>query len=92
MSRRTHKTLSQKESESLRRELPEDEALPCPFCGEPPIIQYWHGGPPTKRSIDCQSENCPIHPSACAHTEQQTLDDWNMRGGRDSPFGPKGGE
>lgn len=59
----------------------EPEALPCPFCGSPATIEFWHGGGPRKRAIRCADEKneCPIIPSVCGSTRGQALADWNMR-------------
>jgi hypothetical protein len=56
-------------------------ALPCPFCGELPVIVPWHGGPRTKRMIMCRSDYCPVNPQVSGQTEGRALDAWNTRDG-----------
>ena len=52
----------------------------CPYCGEEPIIEPWHGGKPTKVMISCQNEgNCDVLPSVTGETEQEALNKWNTR-------------
>lgn len=41
----------------------DDQLLPCPFCGGDAEIMPWHGGPKTKRLIECDNETCDVHPS-----------------------------
>ncbi len=55
-----------------------DEAEPCPFCGNQPVIQYWHGGSPEKRMISCGSE-CDVAPSVTGRNRQAALNFWNKR-------------
>lgn len=59
--------------------LSSEEAQPCPFCGEQPIIERWHGGGPQKRMISCESLYCWVRPSVCGETRRQALQHWNMR-------------
>ena len=67
------------------RSLSRSEALPCPFCGQQPTIQPWHGGGPRKRLVTCPAneeghEPCWIIPSACESTRARALAAWNYRG------------
>ena len=57
------------------------EALPCPWCGEQPEIQPWHGGPPTKRLVGCENEMCDVGPNVTGHTERMAIAAWNKRDG-----------
>lgn len=68
----------------------EASALPCPFCGAPAQIQYWHGGKPTKRMISCSGQGdtlmrgkrpieCHVSPSVTGETRAEALRRWNGR-------------
>ena len=72
------------ELERLNREpklLTESEAKPCPFCSSQPTIQYWHGGGPQKRMIQCDDDSCVVSPSTTGTTRKQALSNWNYRAG-----------
>ena len=56
-----------------------DKALPCPFCGFPPIILPWHGGTKHKRMIMCRAAPCTVEPSITGNTEKLALENWNTR-------------
>lgn len=65
------------------------KALPCPFCGAPATIEFWHGGKPTKRMIKCgngagtlgsaATATCEVYPSVTGETEREALAAWNSR-------------
>lgn len=59
------------------------EALPCPFCGSPATIQYWHGGKPTKRMIRCSDSLpgaiCWVGPGVTGETKSEAIRRWNRR-------------
>jgi len=57
------------------------EMKPCPFCGEAPEIEPWHGGAPTKKLISCQNEDCEVGPSVTGETEDEAVAYWNTRKG-----------
>lgn len=55
------------------------EAKACPFCGQKPTIQPWHGGAPTKRMIACPNLDCDVSPNVTGETRQQAVERWNKR-------------
>lgn len=61
------------------------ELLPCPFCGEPPMIGPWKGQDleawPYATAIQCSSDlfACPVNPSTTAYTFKEAVADWNRR-------------
>lgn len=62
-------------------EMPKSEALPCPFCGHQPFIQFYHGGRPSKRMIDCAY--CDVGPQVTGETKAEAIERWNTRRGQD---------
>ena len=56
-----------------------DEALPCPFCGKQPFIEWWHGGGPRKQMIGCSAENCAASPSVTGEEYVEAVARWNTR-------------
>lgn len=52
------------------------EPLPCPFCGQLPTVQKWHGGGPRKTCVDC---DCQAGPSVTAHDRATAVRRWNTR-------------
>ena len=59
--------------------LSEADALSCPFCGNQPTIEPWHGGGPRKRLIACQHDDCDVSPMVTGSTRGQALARWNRR-------------
>lgn len=68
----------------------EPDAKPCPFCGAPAMIEYWHGGKPTKRMVSCSGQGdtllrgkrpitCHVSPSVTGETRTEALARWNSR-------------
>jgi len=52
---------------------------PCPFCGTAPTVEYWHGGPKTKRRVGCDNEECAPMPHVTGPTEAEAVAAWNRR-------------
>lgn len=52
---------------------------PCPFCGETPIMEPWHGGSPKKRMIHCVNDQCYVSPQVTAETPTAAARRWNGR-------------
>jgi hypothetical protein len=57
----------------------EPRALPCPFCGSPADMEFWHGGRPTKRMIRCSAQTCEVSPCVTGETRAEALQHWNTR-------------
>jgi hypothetical protein len=58
---------------------------PCPFCGNFPTMEPWHGGGPKKRMIHCEAEECEVSPSVCAETPTAAARRWNGRSAATNP-------
>ncbi len=57
------------------------DCLPCPFCGEAPTIQQWHGGAKTKRMVCCPNDDCFVSPGVTGQTPKLAKEHWNRRKG-----------
>lgn len=53
--------------------------LPCPFCGSPAEIEFWHGGKPSKRHVSCSSLDCEVSPGITGETKRKAIKKWNTR-------------
>jgi len=53
--------------------------LPCPFCGCRPEIVPWHGGPKSKRRVECNNQDCDVMPAVCGDNEKVAAKRWNRR-------------
>lgn len=67
--------------------------LPCPFCGQTPVVEPWHGGAPTKVMVRCvglgetlipaprpkKVRDCPVAPSVTGETPREAARHWNRR-------------
>lgn len=63
-----------------------DELLPCPFCGQQPEMEPWHGGAPTKVMIACVGLHpeegfidCGPAPCVTGETPEEAIAAWNTR-------------
>lgn len=73
----------------LNKEPEIDASLkPCPFCGSPAEVQYWHGGGPSKRLIACSGisgtlggpfQRCEVSPSVTGNTLADARRKWDQR-------------
>lgn len=59
--------------------MPNDSALPCPFCGVIPTMEPWHGGAPTKQMVHCDNDDCAVQPGVSGETTPTALANWNRR-------------
>lgn len=55
------------------------QVLTCPFCGDVPTMERWHGGGPQKRMIHCEGVYCEVTPSVTGETAREAADRWNTR-------------
>lgn len=53
--------------------------LSCPFCGSPPDVIPWHGGPPTKKLVACTNDDCEVQPQVSGPTLYAAISNWNRR-------------
>jgi hypothetical protein len=63
-----------------------DGLLPCPFCGETPEVEPWHGGGPEKVMIMCSNreygdeyDGCSVGPMVTGETPAEAKAHWNRR-------------
>lgn len=53
---------------------------PCPFCGEQPEINEYHGFATPHYSVDCMNDSCPAYVgSSLKETKQEAIEAWNTR-------------
>jgi RNA polymerase subunit RPABC4/transcription elongation factor Spt4 len=64
--------------EQAKRET-DGEMSVCPFCGDVPTVEPWHGGGPRKIMIHCESERCLVSPQVTGETPDEALSAWNHR-------------
>jgi len=55
------------------------DLLPCPWCGEIPTMEPWHGGGPMKRMVSCDNDYCHAAPSVTGSTPKIAARRWNER-------------
>jgi len=55
------------------------EPLTCPFCGQLPKIEPWHGGGPQKRMVHCVNELCWVSPMVSGASRGTAVANWNTR-------------
>ena len=59
--------------------LPRTIAKSCPFCGQQPTVEPWHGGKPTKRRVACGNSGCHLGPGVTGDTRAKAISLWNLR-------------
>ena len=59
----------------------------CPFCGETPTLEAWHGGGPHKTLVGCINYACPATPAVTGATRAAAIRRWNTRAPNDSLSG-----
>lgn len=55
------------------------KSKPCPFCGDLPTIQPWHGGGTRKRMIACENDRCRVAPMVTGSNADRARETWNRR-------------
>jgi len=51
----------------------------CPFCGEVPWAQPWHGGGPNKHMVMCRNDACLVMPEVTGANLSAAVRIWNRR-------------
>lgn len=51
----------------------------CPFCGEIPEAEPYHGGGPRKTCIQCFNDECPTMPGVARESPEEAIAQWNTR-------------
>jgi hypothetical protein len=51
----------------------------CPWCGEIPQVESWHGGGPEKVMVSCVADFCLVAPHVAAETLALGRTTWNER-------------
>lgn len=51
----------------------------CPFCGDEPTIQPWHGGGRNKKMISCDNLGCHVAPQVTGESLDEAVRRWNYR-------------
>jgi hypothetical protein len=71
--------MSKTKAYRYRDPAPDARALPCPFCGQSPVVGHWHGGGPQKTMVQCIYEPCAANPQVTGTTRSRALENWNYR-------------
>jgi len=66
--------------------------LPCPFCGEAPEMEPWHGGKPTKQMVSCVNDACAVLPQVTGETPALAAEAWNQRPTPSAPVAAEPGD
>ena len=57
----------------------EETVVGCPFCGETPTVEAWHGGGHDKHVVACLNVACPATPFLTETTRADAIRRWNTR-------------
>lgn len=58
---------------------PSFRLMHCPFCGEHPTMEPWHGGGKMRRRVGCDNDYCPVGPGTVGTTPARAVAQWNTR-------------
>ena len=73
--------LAEKYPEDFKDEL---KPLPCPFCGEFPMVGSYPGSVDTQHKVWCGNTDCPagaVYTESCT-SKEDAIEKWNRRAGK----------
>ena len=63
--------------------------LPCPFCGDVPVI-VWRCGIKVALFVGCFSTHCLVNPKVAGETREIAVENWNRRESQEERTHEKG--